>query len=171
MRQHVDVMNSHQGGGAEGAFLAAVLDVRNDNLQSAAANTGARQVPPPRPWPSASFLLPLTTVRPSPPSPVAERARELLGVDLAALVGESYERAYADMVRVQQLTELEEVVVVKLAEKVANGACTAPGGLPLQYLPLRLLLPCCLGAAAIGQGRWGEKGSAPCCGILRLATS
>lgn len=39
-----------------------------------------------------------------------ERSRELLGSELAALVGESYERAYGDMVRVQQLTELEEVV-------------------------------------------------------------
>ena len=39
-----------------------------------------------------------------------EHARELLGSELAALVGESYERAYPDMVRVQQLTELEEVI-------------------------------------------------------------
>lgn len=39
-----------------------------------------------------------------------ERSRELLGSELAALVGESYERAYGDMVRVQQLTELEEVI-------------------------------------------------------------
>jgi len=89
MRQYVDVMNGHQGGGAEGAFLAAVLDVRNGDLGSAAAHT--------------------------------ERARELLGVDLAALVGESYERAYGDVVRVQQLTELEEIVAVKSAERAANG--------------------------------------------------
>ena len=40
---------------------------------------------------------------------------ELLSTDLAALVGESYERAYTDMVRVQQLTELEEVVAYKEA--------------------------------------------------------
>ena len=39
-----------------------------------------------------------------------ERSRELLGSELSALVGESYERAYGDMVRVQQLTELEEVI-------------------------------------------------------------
>jgi FAT domain len=39
-----------------------------------------------------------------------DHARELLGTELAALVGESYERAYGDMVRVQQLTELEEVI-------------------------------------------------------------
>ena len=51
-----------------------------------------------------------------------ERARELLGTEVAALVGESYERAYGDMVRVQQLTELEEIVHVRLAEHGAvNG--------------------------------------------------
>ena len=33
----------------------------------------------------------------------------------AGQVGESYERAYTDMVRVQQLTELEEVVEYKAA--------------------------------------------------------
>jgi FKBP12-rapamycin complex-associated protein len=36
-------------------------------------------------------------------------ARELMATEFAALVGESYERAYTDMVRLQQLTELEEV--------------------------------------------------------------
>ena len=44
------------------------------------------------------------------PAVAIERSRELLGSELAALVGESYERAYGDMVRVQQLTELEEVI-------------------------------------------------------------
>lgn len=39
-----------------------------------------------------------------------DHARELLGTELSALVGESYDRAYGDMVRVQQLTELEEVI-------------------------------------------------------------
>jgi FKBP12-rapamycin complex-associated protein len=48
-----------------------------------------------------------------------ERARELLGGELAALVGESYERAYGDMVRVQQLTELEEILAVRAREAVA----------------------------------------------------
>lgn len=33
--------------------------------------------------------------------------------EFAALVGESYERAYSDMIRVQQLAELEEVVAYK----------------------------------------------------------
>ncbi|KDD76204.1 FAT domain-containing protein, partial [Helicosporidium sp. ATCC 50920] len=49
-----------------------------------------------------------------------ERSRDLLGTELAALVGESYERAYGDMVRVQQLTELEEILTVRLAEKIAE---------------------------------------------------
>lgn len=43
------------------------------------------------------------------------RPAEMMSTDLAALVGESYERAYTDMVRVQQLTELEEVVAYKEA--------------------------------------------------------
>ena len=41
-----------------------------------------------------------------------EAARELLATELAALVGESYERAYSGLVRVQQLTELEEVIAL-----------------------------------------------------------
>lgn len=48
-------------------------------------------------------------------------ARELLGTELAALVGESYDRAYGDMVRVQQLTELEEVI----AYTQAHTSCAA----------------------------------------------
>ncbi|XP_006654171.1 serine/threonine-protein kinase TOR [Oryza brachyantha] len=39
-----------------------------------------------------------------------ERARRCLATELAALVLESYERAYNNMVRVQQLSELEEVI-------------------------------------------------------------
>ncbi|XP_059447340.1 serine/threonine-protein kinase TOR isoform X3 [Corylus avellana] len=39
-----------------------------------------------------------------------ERARKCLATELAALVLESYERAYTNMVRVQQLSELEEVI-------------------------------------------------------------
>ena len=54
-----------------------------------------------------------------------ERARELLGVELAALVGESYERAYGDMVRVQQLTELEEVIGYSNALALCSGDPTA----------------------------------------------
>ena len=85
MKHYVNFMSTSNGGGAEGAFLSAVLDVHTGNLESAAEST--------------------------------ERARELLGADMSALVGESYERAYADMVRVQQLTELEEILVVKTAER------------------------------------------------------
>jgi FKBP12-rapamycin complex-associated protein len=39
-----------------------------------------------------------------------EQSRELLATELTARVGESYERAYGDMIRVQQLVELEEVI-------------------------------------------------------------
>ncbi|ERM95810.1 serine/threonine-protein kinase TOR isoform X2 [Amborella trichopoda] len=39
-----------------------------------------------------------------------ERARKCLATELAALVLESYDRAYSNMVRVQQLSELEEVI-------------------------------------------------------------
>ena len=85
MKHYVNFISNSHGGGAEGAFLSAVLDVHTGNLESAAEST--------------------------------ERARELLGADMSALVGESYERAYADMVRVQQLTELEEILVVKTAER------------------------------------------------------
>lgn len=49
-----------------------------------------------------------------------DRARELLGTELAALVGESYERAYGDIVRIQQLTELEEVIEWRTCE-LAHG--------------------------------------------------
>ena len=37
-------------------------------------------------------------------------ARDALGAELAALVTESYDRSYGGMIRVQQLTELEEVI-------------------------------------------------------------
>ncbi len=57
-----------------------------------------------------------------------ERARDLLGTDLAALVGESYERAYADMLRVQQLTELEEILAVKWEEEEEAGGRGSPDG-------------------------------------------
>ena len=49
------------------------------------------------------------------------KARELLGAEMAALVGESYERAYGGMVRAQQLTELEEAVDYSLALSLSNG--------------------------------------------------
>lgn len=56
------------------------------------------------------------------PAACIERSRELLGQELAALVGESYERAYQNMVRVQQLTELEETIDYSLSLTLAQGA-------------------------------------------------
>ncbi|KAM1986966.1 hypothetical protein ACFX15_034290 [Malus domestica] len=53
-----------------------------------------------------------------------ERARKCLATELAALVLESYERAYGNMVRVQQLSELEEVIdycTLPLGNPVAEG--------------------------------------------------
>ncbi|KAJ9175070.1 hypothetical protein P3X46_013654 [Hevea brasiliensis] len=53
-----------------------------------------------------------------------ERARKCLGTELAALVLESYERAYSNMVRVQQLSELEEVIeywTLPVGNPVAEG--------------------------------------------------
>ncbi|XP_020699146.1 serine/threonine-protein kinase TOR isoform X1 [Dendrobium catenatum] len=53
-----------------------------------------------------------------------ERARKCLATELAALVLESYERAYSNMVRVQQLSELEEVIdycTLPVANPVADG--------------------------------------------------
>ncbi|KAK9470032.1 armadillo-type protein [Dipodascopsis tothii] len=43
------------------------------------------------------------------------RARDLLITELAALVGESYNRAYGVVVRVQMLSELEEIIIYKNA--------------------------------------------------------
>ncbi|KAJ3079940.1 phosphatidylinositol kinase- protein kinase tor1, partial [Rhizoclosmatium hyalinum] len=42
-----------------------------------------------------------------------QKARELLDTELMALVGESYSRAYPVIVRIQMLTELEEVIAYK----------------------------------------------------------
>ncbi|KAJ4716092.1 Serine/threonine-protein kinase TOR [Melia azedarach] len=53
-----------------------------------------------------------------------ERARKCLATELAALVLESYERAYSNMVRVQQLSELEEVIdycTLPMGNSVAEG--------------------------------------------------
>ncbi|XP_072960137.1 serine/threonine-protein kinase TOR [Typha angustifolia] len=50
-----------------------------------------------------------------------DRARKCLATELAALVLESYDRAYSNMVRVQQLSELEEVI----------DYCTLPMGNPI----------------------------------------
>ncbi|XP_065870624.1 serine/threonine-protein kinase TOR isoform X2 [Euphorbia lathyris] len=53
-----------------------------------------------------------------------ERARKCLATELAALVLESYDRAYSNMVRVQQLSELEEVIdycTLPVGNAVAEG--------------------------------------------------
>ncbi|PKA52215.1 Serine/threonine-protein kinase TOR [Apostasia shenzhenica] len=53
-----------------------------------------------------------------------EKARKCLATELAALVLESYERAYSNMVRVQQLSELEEVIdycTLPMGNSVAEG--------------------------------------------------
>ncbi|KAH7835891.1 hypothetical protein Vadar_030886 [Vaccinium darrowii] len=53
-----------------------------------------------------------------------ERARKCLATELAALISESYELAYSSMVRVQQLSELEEVIdycTLPLGNPVAEG--------------------------------------------------
>ncbi len=44
-----------------------------------------------------------------------------MSTEFAALVGESYERAYTDMIRVQQLTELEEMIGYKMALQTKAG--------------------------------------------------
>lgn len=46
-----------------------------------------------------------------------DSARNLLDVELSAVVGESYQRAYGSLVNAQLLTELEEVVTYKLVEE------------------------------------------------------
>lgn len=51
----------------------------------------------------------------------AATCRELLATELVALVGESYSRAYADIVRAQQCAELSEVVQYLRLQKVADG--------------------------------------------------
>ncbi|KAL6517525.1 hypothetical protein OROMI_033226 [Orobanche minor] len=53
-----------------------------------------------------------------------ERARKCLATEVAALVLESYERAYSNMVRIQQLSELEEVIdycTLPVANPVSEG--------------------------------------------------
>ncbi|KAB1208603.1 Serine/threonine-protein kinase TOR [Morella rubra] len=65
-----------------------------------------------------------------------ERARKCLATELAALVLESYERAYSNMVRVQQLSELEEVI----------DYCTLPAGNPVAE-----------GRKALIRNMWNER--------------
>ena len=46
-----------------------------------------------------------------------EKAREALDTELSALLGESYNRAYGVVVRVQMLAELEEIITYKKSER------------------------------------------------------
>ena len=200
MQRYVEVVASHgqHAGGAEGAFLSAVISIKNQAYEAAAGGragrraggrgtgawlggggTGGFLVIAGRwgdggmgcttdrelglgashsglhsPGPEAATAscccsprgcCPAPPALPCRPAPAVhvERARELLGTDLAALVGESYERAYADMLRVQQLTELEEILAVKLQEvqeeeAAAGGVGAAAAALvgSAKYLPL-----------------------------------
>ncbi|GFP88661.1 serine/threonine-protein kinase tor [Phtheirospermum japonicum] len=65
-----------------------------------------------------------------------ERARKCLATEVAALVLESYERAYSNMVRIQQLSELEEVI----------DYCTLPVGNPVAE-----------GRRVLIRNMWGER--------------
>ncbi|KAL5705931.1 non-specific serine/threonine protein kinase [Ranunculus cassubicifolius] len=69
-----------------------------------------------------------------------ERARKCLATELAALVLESYDRAYSNMVRVQQLSELEEVI----------DYCTLPVGNPVRN-------PVSEGRRALIRNMWTER--------------
>ena len=42
------------------------------------------------------------------------KARDILDLEVTAMVGESYQRAYPSVVNVQMLSELEEVIAYKL---------------------------------------------------------
>lgn len=105
------------------------------------------------------------TPLPSPsPAVHVERARDLLGTDLAALVGESYERAYADMLRVQQLTELEEILAVKWEEEEeAGGRANGANG----SQPLSALLAGGLGGARRGRALIQEMWNGRLRGVQR----
>jgi len=50
-------------------------------------------------------------------SQLISKAREMLDPELTALVGESYTRAYSSMIKVQQLTELDEIIKLKSTER------------------------------------------------------
>ena len=53
-------------------------------------------------------------------------------------MGESYERAYQNMVRVQQLTELEETIDYSLAFQLAQGSVSERAALT-RYMGTRVL--------------------------------
>ena len=84
--------------------------------------------------------------------------RSLLATELVALVGESYSRAYPDIVRAQQCTELSEVIqYLRLSAAAAGGGIDAdPSSLTLpdpsasNFSPIR--------GAGIGAGTHGLVG-------------
>ena len=49
-----------------------------------------------------------------------DKARSLLETELRALLGESYDRAYLQILRVQMLAELEEIMVYKQNQNIGN---------------------------------------------------
>lgn len=51
-------------------------------------------------------------------------AREVLGTELAALVGESYDRSYNALIRAQQLAELDEVIEYSQLASIASAAAS-----------------------------------------------
>ena len=111
------------------ASLAAWHMGRWDDMTVYAGELGGRGAPPSS---SAEFLRAVLAVHardwPTARARVAS-ARTLLGAELAALVRESYERAYADVVRAQQLAELDEVIDYSLAADAA-AAASATGATP-----------------------------------------
>ncbi|KAG0576661.1 hypothetical protein KC19_5G097200 [Ceratodon purpureus] len=100
---HIPALNtSGSGNGAsDGAFFRAVLCVR----RSADSLSNAIQPEPSRTGDTRSFSEWIEEA-----TECVKRARNCLATELAALVLESYDRAYSNMVRVQQLSELEEVI-------------------------------------------------------------
>ena len=92
-----------------------------------------------------------------------EHARELLGSELAALVGESYERAYPDMVRVQQLTELEEVIDYSQAETLTNGEASS-----IRHSSMKYRLKPCLADQRWSHGPIPEASTTLSVGGIRL---
>lgn len=64
-------------------------------------------------------------------------------------MGESYERAYQNMVRVQQLTELEETIEYSLAFQLAQGALLREGNTMPLYLAMCCLLCCSLRSCTV----------------------
>ncbi|GBF92738.1 hypothetical protein Rsub_05107 [Raphidocelis subcapitata] len=112
--------NGGPAGGAAAAMAAAAAAAAGGGAAATAGGGGHTA--------TGAFLRAVLSVRAAQYDAAQahiERARELMSTDLAALVGESYERAYTDMVRVQQLTELEEVIAYTRAADSKSRALAA----------------------------------------------